>query len=81
MIKSYLKYLLSKKGKMTWMIAANLLIATICYFFFKEITDIVGDNGVVLVVFICVLITVIRVIVDLQPFMEWKDNYDKNKSK
>lgn len=76
-ITTYLKYLISKKSKIAWIIAVNLIIGGFCFYFFKDIQDIIGDNSVWAVVGICILITAIRIVVDLHPFIEWRDGLGK----
>lgn len=76
-IATYLKYLINKKVKLAWIIIANLIIGGFSFYFFKDIQDIIGDNSVWAVIGICVLITAIRVVIDTQPFIEWRDGLDK----
>lgn len=76
-ITAYLKYLIGNKSKIAWIIALNLIVGGICFYLFKDIQDIIGDNSVWAVVGICALITAIRVAVDLHPFIEWRDGLEK----
>lgn len=76
-IKAYLKYLIGNKSKIAWIIGLNLFVAAFSFYFFKDIQDIIGDNSVWAVVGICVLITAIRIAIDAQPFIEWRDGLDK----
>ena len=78
MIKSYLQYLMSKTGKLVWIIGVNLIWASLSYAFFSNITEILGDNPLWAIILICILITAIRIAIDLQPFIEWKDGKDRN---
>jgi hypothetical protein len=78
MLKTYLQYLLAKPGKMAWIIGVNLALALIGYAFFSDIGNILGDNPVWLIVMVCIILTIIRIAVDLHPFIEWKDGKDRN---
>ena len=76
-ITAYLKYLIGNKSKIAWIIALNLIVGGISFYFFKDIQDIIGDNSIWAVIGISVLITAVRVAVDLHPFIEWRDGLDK----
>lgn len=76
-ITTYLKYLIGNKAKMAWVIALNLIVGAFSFYFFKDIQDILSDNSIWAVIGICLLITAIRVAIDLQPFIEWRDGLEK----
>lgn len=78
MIKSYLKYLLAKPGKLAWILVANLVLAIISTVFFADIKSILGDNPLWLIVVVCIIITIVRIAIDLQPFIEWKDGKNRH---
>lgn len=76
-ITTYLKYLIGNKAKMAWVIALNLIVGAFSFYFFKDIQDILADNSIWAIIGICLLITAIRVAIDLQPFIEWRDGLEK----
>lgn len=78
MIKDYLEYLIKKPLKLAWILAANAIIITFSYFFFSNITEIVGDNPIWMIVVVCILITATIIAIQLQPFIEWRDGKDRN---
>ena len=78
MIKDYLQYLINKPGKLAWIIGVNLILAAICYVFFSNIVEILGDTPLWAIILVSILITAIRIAIDLQPFIEWKDGKDRN---
>jgi len=45
MIKTYLIYLWSKPWKLVWLIAVNAIIGAFATYFFKNLSDILDDNG------------------------------------
>jgi hypothetical protein len=73
MIINYLKYLVAKPIKLAWLLAINAIIGTFAFIFFKNISDILGDGSLLVVIVICMLITGVHVASNLQTFMEWKD--------
>ncbi len=77
MIKDYLKYLLKKPSKLAWILAANAIIIAFAYYFFSDITEIMGDNPIWMIALICILITATVIAVQLQPFIEWRDGKDR----
>lgn len=78
MIKTYLIYLWSKPWKLVWLIAVNAIIGAFATYFFKNLSDILDDNGFWVILLICLLITGVFVAVILQPFIEWRDGKDRN---
>lgn len=77
MIKTYLKYLLAKPGKLTWIVGANIALAIIGTAFFANIEAILGDNPLWLIIMACIILTIVRIAIDFQPFIEWKDGKDR----
>ena len=77
-MKTYIKYLMANPAKIAWIVAANLIMGGFSFFFFKEISDITRDSGILAVIGICIFITITRVVIDLQPYIEWKDGKDRN---
>lgn len=78
MKKTYLNYLKSNPDKVAWIIGLNLLLAVLGYAFFSNIVEILGDNPLWAIILVCILITGIRVVIDLHPFIEWRDGKDRN---
>ncbi len=73
----YIKYLLAKPGKLIWIVGLNLLLGVIGYAFFSQIEAILQDNPFWLIVVVCIILTIIRIVIDLQPYIEWKDGNTK----
>lgn len=78
MIKDYLKYLIKNPAKLAWILSANAIIIAFAYYFFSNITEILGDNPIWIIVVACILITGTIIAIQLQPFMEWRDGKNCN---
>lgn len=74
----YFKYLWKNPLKLLWIFAAYAIMGAFSYYFFKDLSDILGDNGFWVILLICLLITGVFVAVTLQPFIEWRDGKDRN---
>lgn len=76
-MKTYLKYLWKKPLKLLWILGTYLIAGAFSYHFFKNISDIMGDGGIFVVIILCLLITAIFIAVTLQPYKEWKDGTNR----
>ena len=74
-------YLKTRPAKIAWIVALNLFVGVFSYLFFRNIGDILEDSGWWIIVVMCIIITGIRIAVDLQPFIEWRDGYRKTDNK
>jgi len=80
-MKEYLIYLWEHPIKLAWILAVNAIIGAFSFYFFKDITSILGDGGIWVIIVCCIVITGVRVAVTLQPFIEWRDGYRKTNNK
>lgn len=76
MIKDYLTYLVKHPLKIFRLIFGYAVMGAFAYYFFDDIENILGDNGLWVIILICLLITGVFVAVTLQPFIEWRDGKD-----
>jgi hypothetical protein len=77
MIKTYLKYLWANPWKLAWIIAANAIIGAFAFYFFKDISAILEDGTIWVILVCCIIITGVRIAVTLQPFIEWRDGQNR----
>jgi len=78
MVKTYLTYLLKNPIKLAWIFAVYAIMGAFAYFFFKDLQEVLQDNGLWVIILICLFITGVFVAVTLQPFIEWRDGKNRN---
>lgn len=72
-MKKYLKYLISKPGKLAFSLLVVVLVSLGFYNLFSNLEDLLYDNSLLVIIMVLVLMISVLFLGLYQPYKEWKD--------